>query len=250
MVYGIIPARFSSTRFPGKPLALIDGISMIERVYHRALDSKIFTEVIVATDDKRILEHVVSFGGKCVMTSDEHRSGTARCAEASAGLPDNSVIMNIQGDEPFIQTAQLKQLASLFSSPEMNIATLIKKIKLQDELENPNVVKVVTSNSGKAIYFSRLPIPYARDVNKNQWLQHQTYYKHIGLYAYRKHVLQQLACLPATPLSSAENLEQLCWIEHGWEIFTAETDFDSIGIDVPEDIQKALKLIHKNDLHS
>lgn len=240
---GIIPARYGSSRFPGKPLALINGKSMIRRVYERASKAITLTKVIVATDDERIKKHVDDFGGNVVMTSSEHASGTERCHEAfkmnSNTDTSNQVIINIQGDEPFISPEQINELAYSFSDPNVDIATLIKKIEKPEALSNPNHVKVITDPAGFAIYFSRSVIPYLRNVKEmNTWPKQFTYYKHLGIYAYRDTILDQIVHLPTAKLEKAESLEQLRWLENGYRIKTILTDHESISIDAPEDIEK------------
>lgn len=238
---GIIPARYASTRFPGKPLVDIGGKMMIQRVYEQV--SKILDQVCIATDDKRIEDAVKSFGGNVVMTSDSHRSGTDRCNEAYAKITDEKgedydVVINIQGDEPFINPEQIKSLMSCFNNEEVDIATLVKEIKSDDDLFDINKVKVVKAISGKALYFSRQTIPFMRDVAKEDWLSKHKYFKHIGMYAYRKDILKQVAGMKPGELEQCENLEQLRWLENNLNIMTAETDHESIGIDTPEDLQK------------
>jgi 3-deoxy-manno-octulosonate cytidylyltransferase (CMP-KDO synthetase) len=240
-IAGIIPARYASSRFPGKPLANIQGKSMIQRVYEQVSEAGL-DKVLVATDDRRILEHVQAFGGESVMTSPEHQSGTDRCYEAFCLLPnDYDYIINIQGDEPFVQPLQIKTLASCFSNPDTQIATLIKKITVPEELFNPNTPKVVVDQMGQAIYFSRHPIPYCRQAEASGWLQRHEYYKHIGIYGYRADILAAITRLPPSPLEKAESLEQLRWLDHRYRITTAITDLETFGIDTPEDLDKALQ---------
>jgi 3-deoxy-manno-octulosonate cytidylyltransferase (CMP-KDO synthetase) len=245
---GIIPARYASTRFPGKPLAMIDGNSMIMRVYQQAIKATCFTEVMVATDDERIFEHVNEQGGKVVMTSTEHRSGTDRINEVISRLIEddssieNSVVINIQGDEPFIHPGEIERLANCFQRPEVNIATLIKKISDPKELFDQNVVKVICGKSRQALYFSRTPLPFIRGVDASSWISEYSFYKHIGIYAYRANVLKEIAALHPSKLEMAEGLEQLRWLENGFDIFTEETDYESISVDTPEDL---LKLTNK-----
>jgi len=227
---GIIPARFASTRFPGKPLVNIHGKSMIQRVYEQVVQSDL-DEVIVATDDQRIIDHVNSFGGNVKMTSVNHLTGTDRCNEIASQYPDETVVINIQGDEPFIQPEQLQLLLSAFHDHTTQIATLVKQITSPAEIENPNLVKVVFSNHHKALYFSRSVIPFARNISTH-------YYKHIGIYAYREDVLHQLTQLSPTPLEQAESLEQLRWMENGFSITVVPTEIETIGIDTPEDLNK------------
>jgi 3-deoxy-manno-octulosonate cytidylyltransferase (CMP-KDO synthetase) len=251
-ILGIIPARYASTRFPAKPLVDIAGKSMIQRVYEQAQQAQVLSKVVVATDDKRIYDHVLSFGGNVVMTSTEHPSGTDRCFEAYTRVweeeqlaakdtlvPYNYVI-NIQGDEPFIQPEQISILAdSLDGTTEL--ATLIKQIEDETTLFNPNTPKVIFDNHYQAIYFSRQTIPYLRGVEKGQWLGLYKYYKHIGIYAYRTDILAQITQLPMALLEQAESLEQLRWLANGFKIKVAITPYDSFGIDVPDDLQEALR---------
>mgnify|MGYP005753417869 FL=1 len=237
-ILGIIPARYASTRFPGKPLTLINGKTMIQRVYEQASSSSL-TEVVVATDDQRILDHVISFGGKAVMTAEHHQSGTDRCFEAYQ-LQDQpfDYVINIQGDEPFIRPEQIDLVASCFHNPQTQLATLIKKIISPEELFNVNAPKVVVNRAGEALYFSRQPIPYCRNVPNDIWHKQHTYYKHIGIYGYRTDILEQITQLPPSGLEMAESLEQLRWLENGFRITTAITEFETIGIDTPEDLEK------------
>jgi 3-deoxy-manno-octulosonate cytidylyltransferase (CMP-KDO synthetase) len=241
-VIGIIPARYASTRFPGKPLVEIHGKSMIQRVYEQAEKAAQLTHVFVATDDSRIYDHVKSFGGKVIMTAANHRTGTERCEETARLIEkegmDCDVVINIQGDEPYIHPEQIDTLASLFSSHEVQIATLIKKLDSEEEIQSPNIIKVVKNLQNKALYFSRLPIPYFRDKKNETLSQTLTYYKHIGIYAYRKSVLMEIARLPMGSLEQSESLEQLRWLENGWDIYVAETHYESHSVDVPEDLLK------------
>jgi 3-deoxy-manno-octulosonate cytidylyltransferase (CMP-KDO synthetase) len=239
-ILGIIPARYASSRFPGKPLADIAGKSMIRRVYEQAKKCKDLSEVIVATDDKRIFDHVVGFHGMVVITSANHQSGTDRCAEVVLQHPEYDVIINIQGDEPYIEPAQISKLAGCFKGPNTQIATLVKKVQNEQELFNPNSPKVVVNNRSEAIYFSRSPLPYIRGQEQKNWLQHYTYFKHIGIYGYRADILQQITKLPVSPLEKAESLEQLRWIENGYQIKVAETEFETFAVDTPEDLKKLL----------
>lgn len=242
---GIIPARFASSRFPGKPLALIHNKPMIRLVYEQA--SKALENVYVATDDERIFRAVKDFGGKVVMTSPEHRSGTDRCAEAAeiiSGLDgrETGVVVNIQGDEPFIRPEQILLLKECFSDADVNIATLIRRVAPGDDLFNPNQPKVIKNFAGDAIYFSRSVVPYVRDSDPADWISRHTFYKHIGLYAYRTRTLRELTRLPQSDLEKAESLEQNRWIENGFRIRTAVTIWESIGIDTPEDLEKATRI--------
>ena len=242
-VLGIIPARFQSSRFPGKPLAMIDSKAMIQRVYEQA--SKAFDDVAVATDDDRIFQKVISFNGKAVMTSESHQSGTDRTAEAALTYQLNTkktfdVVVNIQGDEPFIRPQQLQQLAATFEDPSVQIATLVKKIETEEELFNENAVKVVKNAQNGALYFSRFPIPFMRGADKKDWVKKHTYFKHIGVYAYRYSVLQEITKLPQSSLELSEKLEQNRWLENGYKIKVSETDFQSLAVDTPEDLEKII----------
>lgn len=244
-IIGIIPARYASTRFPGKPLVMLGDKQIIERVYRQV--EGILDEVVVATDDKRIFDAVAAFGGKVVMTSTEHRSGTDRVMEAYSILGEKyDVIVNIQGDEPFIQPEQIKQLCQCFNDDNVDIATLVKPFTEDDgiaALENPNSPKVVLDNNMRAMYFSRSVIPYLRGVDKNEWLKKHTFYKHIGMYAYRADALQRITSLPQSTLELAESLEQLRWIENGLTIKVGVTQQETIGIDTPEDLKRAERFL-------
>jgi 3-deoxy-manno-octulosonate cytidylyltransferase (CMP-KDO synthetase) len=235
---GIIPARYASTRFPGKPLIDIAGKSMIERVYEQAKKCVQLSEVVVATDDVRIYDHVIGFHGMPVMTSPDHQSGTDRCAEVAEKHPEYDVIINIQGDEPYIDPQQISKLISCFNDPGTQIATLIKKLSTNEELHNANSPKVIINKNSEAIYFSRSPLPHIRGQEPQNWLQHFTYFKHIGIYGYRADILQQITKLPVSPLEKAESLEQLRWVENGYKIKVAETEIETIAIDTPEDLKK------------
>lgn len=242
-IVAVIPARYASSRFPGKPLAMIHGTSMIMRVYSRAVTSGVFTNVIVATDDESILLHVQKQGGKAVMTSQHHRSGTERCAEAiiNAGLAGSTdAVINIQGDEPYIHPEQIVQVAECLRKTGEGVVTLIKRINDSNELESPNVVKVVKDEKGKALYFSRSPIPYVREFSKEEWLHNQTFYKHIGIYGYTYEVLKKIVELPFAGIEQSESLEQLRWLYYGFSLQTAETDYESIAVDTPEDLLKLI----------
>lgn len=235
-ILGIIPARYASTRFPGKPLVEIQGKSMIQRVYEQA--KKALEEVIVATDDERIYEHVKAFGGKVTYTDAAHQSGTDRCAEVVKQFPEFEVIINIQGDEPFIQPEQIQLLADCFDDSSVQIATLVKAIHTTEELTNPNLPKVALSQSGKALYFSRSPIPYLRGKDITEWTQERPYFKHIGMYGYRSPILQEIARLKPTALELTESLEQLRWLDYGYSIHTQVTTLETVAIDTPEDLKK------------
>ncbi len=238
---GIIPARYASTRFPGKPLAMLGGMTMIERVYRRA--SEALEEVWVATDDTRIADAVKAFGGKVVMTSPDHRSGTDRCREAYEKTGSRAdVVINIQGDEPFIDPLQLSQLKSCFDDPATQIATLVRPFPLEgsvDALANPNSPKVVMDADGFAMLFSRSIIPYLRGVDREEWPSKYQYYTHIGLYAYRAAVLDEITRLPQSPLELAESLEQLRWLQNGYRIKVGVSECRTIGIDTPADLEAA-----------
>ncbi|MGB4774456.1 MAG: 3-deoxy-manno-octulosonate cytidylyltransferase [Daejeonella sp.] len=245
-ILGIIPARFASTRFPGKPLIDIAGKSMIQRVYEQAKKTKSLSKVIVATDDQRIVDHVLSFGGEVIMTSAQHQSGTDRCAEIAEKHPGFDIFINIQGDEPLINPEQIDLLGKCFNEPEVQLATLIKKINTTEELNNPNTPKVIVNNHKQAIYFSRTPIPFLRGIENAEWLKHQEYFKHIGIYAYRSKTLSAITKLPVSNLEKAESLEQLRWIENGFVIQTALTTIESQAIDTPEDVEKILQQLKNN----
>ena len=243
-ILGIIPARYASTRFPGKPLTVINGKSMIQRVYEQSLKAELLTDVVVATDDQRIYEAVTAFGGKVMMTSSEHNSGTDRCCEIVDKIGNQyEAVINIQGDEPFINPEQINQIAALISTEESQIASLCKPIKDEDELFDENVVKVVFDKNCKAMYFSRQTIPFLRKTDKNakSWMEQRTFYKHIGIYAYKVDVLKQIARLPQSGLELSECLEQLRWLENSYEIKMGITEFESYSIDTPQDVEKCLK---------
>lgn len=239
-VLGIIPARYASTRFPGKPLIDIQGKSMIQRVYEQALKAESLNKVVVATDDERIAKAVHNFGGEFVMTGTTHQSGTDRCAEVSQHLPDFDIVINIQGDEPFINPKQIDLLVSCFEEPDVQLATLIKEIHTQEELFNNNIPKVVTNSKQEAVYFSRQTIPYIRNAEKEQWLNTHQFYKHIGIYGYTTPVLHEITKLKPSILEMAESLEQLRWIENGYTIQTRTTNLETIAIDTPEDLNKII----------
>lgn len=242
---GIIPARYASSRFPGKPLAMIGDMTMIERVYRQA--SKELDEVVVATDDERIRDAVSSFGGRAVMTSDRHRSGTDRCREAYANVgSDADVIINIQGDEPFIAPEQIAALKACFTDPEVQIATLARPFDPArgfEALFDPNTPKVIMDKDMNAIYFSRSIIPYVRNYEWKEWLDHAKYHTHVGLYAYRADTLDAITRLPQSPLELAESLEQLRWIENGYKIRVGITENPTIGIDTPDDLKAAIEYL-------
>lgn len=235
---GIIPARYASTRFPGKPLAMLGGRTVIQRVYEQA--TAILEEAYVATDDERIFQAVEQFGGRAIMTRADHKSGTDRIEEAAEKIGTQAdVIINIQGDEPFIQKSQIETLMHLFDDPSTQIGTLGKRFENIEAAMNPNSPKIVTDKRGFALYFSRSIIPYVRGKEQTEWLQHFPYLKHLGLYAYRREVLQEVTQLPQSPLEIAESLEQLRWLENGYRIRVGLTDVETVGIDTPEDLQRA-----------
>lgn len=234
---GIIPARFASTRFPGKPLALINGKTMIERVYARALQAELLYEVVVATDDERIFNHVQSFGGKVVMTSPNHTSGTDRCAEVLEKSTEHfEFVVNIQGDEPYIHPEQIDLLIKCFKHADAQIATLVRPITDPADLDNVNLPKVTRQLSGYALYFSRSAIPYCKDVERERLVKNGTFFKHIGIYGFRSAILPRLAALPPGNLELSESLEQLRWLENGYRIMTAISEHVNMAVDSPEDI--------------
>ena len=235
---GIIPARYASTRFPGKPLAVLGGKTVIQRVYEQA--SSVLEEAYVATDDERIFDTVEAFGGRAVMTRADHKSGTDRIEEAAEKIgTDADVIINIQGDEPFIQKLQIETLMQLFELPETQIGTLGKRFESIEAALNPNSPKIVTDLQGFALYFSRSIIPFVRGQEQAVWLEKYPFLKHLGLYAYRREVLREVTKLPQSPLEIAESLEQLRWLENGYRIRVGLTDVETVGIDTPEDLQRA-----------
>ena len=245
---GIIPARYASTRFPAKPLAMLGGKTVIERVYRQV--EGVLDHVVVATDDERILKAVEAFGGEAVMTSVDHKSGTDRVHEAFAKVGKGyDVVVNIQGDEPFIHAQQLESIRQCFADSTIDIATLVKPFTPNDgfeALENVNSPKVVVNNKMEALYFSRSIIPFTRGKEKEEWLKGHTYYKHIGLYAYRANVLKEITSLPQSSLEIAESLEQLRWLENDYKIKVGISEIETIGIDTPEDLQRAEEFLLKN----
>lgn len=245
-ILGVIPARYASTRFPGKPLADLLGKSMIQRVYEQCAKSKLLTSVVVATDDTRIVDHVKQFGGNASLTSDKHPSGTDRCYETLVQQTEKfDFVVNVQGDEPFIDPNQIDLLCqSLDAGTEL--ATLIQKIRTLEQLLAPTEAKVVLNEKREALYFSRSPIPAVLKYPQEEWLKHATFYRHMGLYAYRSDVLKAITQLPVSPLEKAESLEQLRWIENGYRIRTVETDAeDGMCVDTPEDLEKARAYLKK-----
>ncbi len=246
---GIIPARYGSSRFPGKALADIQGKSMVRRVYEQAV--KAVGVVYVATDDERIFQNIVQSGGHAIMTSPLHNSGTDRCAEALK-IAENQrketfdVVLNIQGDEPFIEPRQLSLVMSCFRDPDTQIATLVKKIQEPDDLLDRNRPKVVVNRKSEAMYFSRLPVPFVRGMDSRDWLTMHDFYMHIGLYGFRKDILLRISKLKQSPLERCESLEQLRWLENGYRIKVRRTRYDSCGVDTPEDLERLLKMKQKS----
>ncbi len=239
----IIPARYASTRFPGKPLALLGGRPVIQHVYEKAVQT--LGEAYVATDDERIARVVEGFGGRAVMTSASHRSGTDRIEEAAETIgTDADVIINIQGDEPFVDASQLKTLQALFDDGETQIGTLGKRFDTMEATENPNSPKIACDRRGFALYFSRSVIPFVRGQERASWLEHYPFLKHLGLYAYQREVLREITQLPQSPLELAESLEQLRWLENGYRIRVGLTDMETVGIDTPEDLERAEQFLH------
>lgn len=240
----IIPARYQSTRFPGKPLAVLGGTTVIERVYRRV--EKCVDMAVVATDDERIYNHVEAFGGRVVMTSDKHRSGTDRINEALQKIGGEwDVVVNVQGDEPFIAPSQIEAVVECFNDKSVDIATLGKPFATIDEVENQNSPKIARSHRGFALYFSRSPIPFVRGKERSEWIDNFQFLKHIGLYAYRPEVLREISAMPQSPLEIAESLEQLRWLENGYRIQVALTDIETVGIDTPDDLLRAEEFLTK-----
>ena len=234
----IIPARYASTRFPGKPLAVLGGKTVIQRVYEQV--KSVLSDVYVATDDERIFSCVESFGGKAVMTRKDHQSGTDRIQETVEKTATQAdVIINVQGDEPFIQPSQIKTLMQLFDDPTTQIGTLGKLFESMEAVENPNSPKIVTDMKGFALYFSRSVIPYIRGKERQNWFNGYPFLKHLGVYAYRREVLSEVTKLPQSSLEKAESLEQLRWLQNGYRIRVGMTDVETVGIDTPEDLQRA-----------
>lgn len=234
----IIPARYASTRFPGKPLAVLGGKTVIQRVYEQV--TAVIEEAYVATDDERILQAVEAFGGRAIMTRTDHQSGTDRIEEAATKIGTNAdVVINIQGDEPFIQRSQIETLCHLFDAPETQIGTLGKRFETMEAVMNPNSPKIVTDVNSFALYFSRSVIPFIRGTENGEWLDRFPFLKHLGIYAYRREVLAEITKLPLSQLEKAESLEQLRWLQHGYRIRVGETDVETVGIDTPEDLQRA-----------
>ncbi len=247
-ILGVIPARYPSVRFPGKPLADVAGKSMIQRVYQQALKAKWLNRVVVATDDKRIYDHVKGFGGHVVMTSATHKTGTERCAEVSAmpAMKEYNVVINIQGDEPLIDPGQIDLLAAIFLNHSPEIATLVRPVSNHSDLSNPNIVKVVIAQNGDALYFSRSPIPYIRPDLDPERLKNLVRYHHIGIYGYTQSALQKIAALEPSPCEIAESLEQLRWLENGFRIATDVSTHISYSIDTPDDLVKVNELLKQH----
>lgn len=236
---GIIPARYASTRFPGKPLVDLNGKSLIQRVYERVMAAPALDEVVVATDDQRIFEHVLAFGGKVQMTQEDHQSGTDRCAEVAEAYPDYEVVLNVQGDEPFLDYEQIEKVANPLRRGLAQIATLAMPIQEEGDLFNPNVVKVVFNAQRLALYFSRSTIPHLRNYPQSEWLRQEVHYRHVGLYGFLRSTLLEIAPLPMAELEKQEALEQLRWLYHGKSIYVDITDQPIIGVDTPEDLERA-----------
>jgi len=244
MIAGIIPARYASTRFPGKALADINGKSMIQRVYEQAAQSPVLSMLVVATDDQRIYDHVMAFGGKAVMTAAHHPSGTDRCYDALLQL-DSSIqyVINIQGDEPFIDPEQVNELAAVLQDGSTELATQMIPVATHEELFDKGEVKIVLNDRQEALYFSRMAIPFIKGVEEADWHKHHTYYRHVGMYAYRRDILKRITALPVSALEKAESLEQLRWLEHGFRIKCVPTKYESHCIDTPEDLERMLSRI-------
>jgi 3-deoxy-manno-octulosonate cytidylyltransferase (CMP-KDO synthetase) len=249
--FGIIPSRFASTRLPGKPLLLIEKKSMIERVFLQAEKCKRLKTCVIATDHQKIVDEVKRFNGTAVLTSESHTTGTERCLEASEILKvaKEDVVINIQGDEPFIDPENIEKLIEVFkTNADAQIATLVCKVKNEDDLFNPNCPKVLIDKQGKAIYFSRNTIPYVRDFTKEQWLQQHVFYKHIGIYAYKKEVLDNIVKLPPSTWEKSESLEQLRWLQNGYAVYVAEVKESGIAVDTEDDLNRAIEYAKANDL--
>ena len=245
MILGIIPARYASSRFPGKPLVDIQGTSMLQRVYEQAKKAKKLSKVVVATDDDRIAEHVKSFGGDVIMTEPNHPSGTDRCFECLQKTEGKfTYVINIQGDEPFINPEQIDEIASGCDGNAELITQMIATDS-HEVLFDMGEVKIVLNDNKEAMYFSRMVIPFIKGVEQKDWHKHHQYYRHVGLYAYRTDILERITRLMPSKLEKAESLEQLRWVEAGYKIKCVETKFDSHCIDTPEDIEKVLKLMGK-----
>lgn len=244
-IIAIIPARFASTRFPGKPLAILGGKPVIQRVYEQV--TSVLPLAYVATDDMRIFNAVTAFGGKAVMTRSDHKSGTDRIQEALTLIDsDADIVVNIQGDEPFIQSSQIETLCKCFDDDTAQIATLGKPFATIEEVENPNSPKIVVDNKGYAMYFSRSIIPFVRGAEKGDWMNHYPFLKHLGIYGYRREVLAQVTQLPQSSLEIAESLEQLRWLQNGYKIKVGITNIETVGIDTPTDLERAEAFLTQN----
>ena len=241
----IIPARYASTRFPGKPLAMLGGKTVIQRVYEQV--TSCLPEAYVATDDERIMQAVNAFGGRAVMTRADHKSGTDRIEEACQKIDtDADVIINVQGDEPFIHRSQIETLCGLFDDEQTQIGTLGKRFATMKEVLNPNSPKIVRDKNGFALYFSRSVIPFVRGKEQDEWFDNYPFLKHLGIYAYRRHILREVTQLPQSPLEKAESLEQLRWLENGYRIRVGTTDIETVGIDTPDDLKRAEEFLSHN----
>jgi 3-deoxy-manno-octulosonate cytidylyltransferase (CMP-KDO synthetase) len=246
MIVGIIPARYASTRFPGKPLTDILGKTMIQRVYEQSSQSKMLEKVVVATDDQRIYEEVRSFGGNVVMTGSHHQTGTERCLETLHLVEGKyKYVINIQGDEPLIDPQQIDELALALKDETIELATQMIKVTDQELLFNPSEVKIVVNENMEALYFSRMPIPYLKEWSQKEWHQHHTFYRHAGMYAYRTDILEKIAKLPVSSLEKAESLEQLRWLENGYKIKCVITNFESLCVDSPRDVEAIVDRLKK-----
>lgn len=243
MIVGIIPARYASSRFPGKPLIDIKGKTMLQRVYEQAAKSKLLSRVVVATDDEKIFNHVKKFGGDVVMTSPHHPSGTDRCWDALQQLKEDfKYVINIQGDEPFIVPEQIDELAAILKDGTTELATQMIAVDSYEMLFDKGEVKIVLNINNEALYFSRMVIPFIKGVDEKEWHLHHQYFRHVGMYAYRKDILEKITKLPVSSLEKAESLEQLRWIENGFTIKCVVTKYESHCIDEPEDVEKVLAL--------
>ena len=242
---GIIPARYASTRFPGKPLVQIAGKTMIQRVYEQASKAQLLSKVVVATDDERIMQAVQDFNGQAIMTRSDHQSGTDRCAEVANYFQDIDAVVNIQGDEPFIDPFQIDLVIRRLQDPTVTLATLVKKLEHQEDVENSNIVKVVFNEQQEALYFSRSPIPFIRGIPLKKWLEKAAFYQHIGIYGYKRAILLEIAQLPKGRLELLESLEQLRWLEYQYTISVTITDKTTFGIDTPKDLEKAIAFLER-----
>lgn len=244
MIVGIIPARYASTRFPGKPLIDIEGKTMLQRVYEQASKSRLLSKVVVATDDERIYAHVKDFGGEVVMTAAYHPSGTDRCMDALLQLEEDfRYVINIQGDEPFIEPEQIDELAAILRDGTTELATQMIAVDSYEILFDKGEVKIVLNAGNEALYFSRMVIPFIKNVDEKEWHTQHRYYRHVGMYAYRKDILEKITKLPVSALEKAESLEQLRWLENGFRIKCVQTKYESHCIDTPEDVGKVLGLL-------